>query len=180
MSNIKDCPPIQVKVSNSYLKQNKSYGHEKGTLIAIRVQQNQSFQFTVLLESGALFTGIPISAICGLEADTALDIMEAQAYDAIGEDIEVIEHQILRLMNCEVKTYENNLIKGVYLFTIEFRNSGLARHPEQWKQFHVISSEYGFLAYPQYRIRFLDGALCPNHKEKMPKYVANTTLHVSE
>lgn len=181
--NIKDCPPIQVNVSSKYLFQDQcAQGCENGTLIGVRVQQNQAFQFTVLLESGALFTGIPISAIAGIGKQPVLSLHEAQAYDAIGDDIEVIEHQSLRLMNCSVKTYSDpeRIINGIYLFTIEFRNSGLARHPEQWKQFHVISTELGLIAYPQYRIIFKDGALCPDHKRPIPKYIANKTVHVSE
>lgn len=178
--NIKDCPPIQVKVLQSYLYQNYAEGYENGTLIALRVQQNQAFQFTVLLESGALFTGIPIDCICGAHRDALLPLEIAQAYDSIGEDIEIIEHQILRLMNCSVKLNNNKFLYGQYLFTVEFRTSGLARHPEQWKQFHIISTEKGFVVYPQYRIIFKDDALCPLNKQPLPKYRENKVVHVAE
>jgi hypothetical protein len=62
---------------------------------------------------------------------------------------------------------------GKYLFTIDFVGDGFSRHPEHWKQLHVIETLNGyFVLYPQYRIQFTDKALLG--EEKLPVYKANT------
>lgn len=140
---------------------------------------NQAFQFSVLLESGALYTGLPINAITNAEP---LPLNLAQAYDCIGSSIEVITLDLLRYMECSVKFFNGEVRKGLYLFSIDFVDeNGLARHPVQWKQFHVIKLDDGALvAYPQYRIQFLDIALCPDSTRPLPAYQYNTSVWLSE
>jgi hypothetical protein len=169
--------PLQVKVSGSYLGIDAEY--EEGTLISVRALMNQALQFSVLLKTGALYTGIPINMICSLEDDCSLDIWEAQMYDNISNEIQVITLDLLRYMKCTVKLNSDDVMIGKYLFTIDFVGGGLSRHPEQWKQFHVVSTDLGFVAYPQYKIRFTDEALCPEHGKDI-KYKYNDKLHLAE
>ena len=165
-------PPLQVKVNNAYL--DDSLGFTDGTLVSVRAMQNQAFQFSVLLSTGALYTGLPISAFGKLPLDIA------QAYDCIGSEIQVITLDLLRYMKCTVKDFNGNIHNGYYLFTIDFTdNNGLARHPEQWKQFHVVKTVNGFMAYPQYRIVFQDDAFCPD-RDTLQGYKYNTTIHCAE
>ncbi len=177
MSSNANLPPLQVKVLNKFL--NGKDGHTEGTLISVRALMNQAFQFSVLLESGALYTGLPISALTNNEA---LPLNLAQAYDCIGSSIEVITFDLLRYMRCTVKFFNNDVYKAVYLFTIDFvDNNGLARHPTQWKQFHVLRLDTGSLvAYPQYRIRFLDEAFCVDADKPMPAYEFNHEVWLAE
>jgi hypothetical protein len=169
--------PLQVKVLGSYLGIDKDY--ENGTLVSVRSLMNQALQFSVLLESGALYTGIPIHMICSPEDDCALSLSEAQMYDNIGNKIQVITFDLLRYMPCTVKTDFDSIINGQYLFTIDFVGDGLSRHPVQWKQFHCISTYRGWMVYPQYRIKFTDDALCPNHTEQI-QYKFNEKIHLAE
>jgi hypothetical protein len=169
--------PLQVKVLGSYLGVDKDY--ENGTLVSVRALMNQALQFSVLLESGALYTGIPINMICSPEDDCLLDLAEAQMYDNIGDKIQVITFDLLRYMKCTVKTDYDNVIEGKYLFTIDFVGGGLSRHPVQWKQFHCVSTSKGWMVYPQYRLKFTDEALCPDFKE-ITKYKFNEKIHLSE
>jgi hypothetical protein len=176
MSNV-NLPPLQVKVSGSYLGIDDPY--EEGTLISVRALSNQAFQFSVLLESGALYTGIPINALCGKEASCSLTLSEAQMYDNIDEKIEAITLETLRYMPCTIRTNTSRIVSGIYLFSLCFVGNALSRHPSQWKDFMVISTKEGFLAYPQYRIRFMDNALCPSLGKNM-NYKYNETIHLCE
>lgn len=180
MINIVNTEPIQCKVLKSYLYQDSSAeGYEDGFLVAVRSKQNQALQFSVALAPGSVFTGIPISKItCEEEAILPLDL--AQAYDSISDGICYFVMESLRLCKCSVKLNNGQFREGKYLFTIEFNNGGFSRHPEQWKQFHVISTEWGLVAYPQYRIKFTDKALFPLSDGNLPPYRENTTLHIAE
>lgn len=177
MASNANLPPLQVKVLNRYLDGN--LGYSSGTLISVRSLMNQALQVSVLLESGALYTGLPMSALCDTNP---LPLTLAQAYDCIGSDIEVITLDVLRYMKCSVKFFNGDAHKGMYMFTIDFvDNNGLARHPTQWKQFHVIKLDSGhWVAYPQYRVMFLDDALCPNHRNDLPHYNYNETVWLAE
>lgn len=180
MSN-QNLPPLPVYVHNKYLFDNFE-GVSRGTLIGVRSLMNQALQFTVLLEDGALYTGLPISAISRKENDTVLELSEAQAYDCIGSRIEVITFDVLRYMKCSLKTFNNKLHECQYLFTIDFVDeNGLARHPVQWKQFHVVENAEGnLMCYPQYRLQFKDGALCPDSAKPLGRYKYNEITHLSE
>lgn len=169
-------PPLQVKVRGDYLGIDKPYEH--GTLVSVKALSNQALQFSVLLESGALYTGIPINMLVDLDSNCDLTLSNAQMYDNIGSVVSVIVLDLLRYMTCTVKLNSGDIVKGKYLFTIDFEDF-LARHPVQWKQFHVISTSRGWVAYPQYRIRFTDEALCPNQESGM-NYSYNTKIHLSE
>ena len=169
--------PLQVKVLGSYLGIDKTY--ENGTLVSVRALMNQALQFSVLLESGALYTGIPVNMICSPSAECRLNISEAQMYDNIGNDIQAITFNLLRYMPCTVKTDLGNIVNGKYLFTIDFVGDGLSRHPTQWKQFHCISTPIGWMIYPQYRVKFTDEALCPDYEEPS-HYKFNEILHLAE
>lgn len=182
MTSNANLPALQVYVSNSFLNA-KADGCEAGTLISVRAQQNQALQFSVLLESGALYTGLPINALSRQAIFNPVALSKAQAYDAISSNIEVITLETLRHMKCTYLPFgEKTPLEALYLFTIDFVETGLARHPIQWKQFHVLEdASTGILViYPQYRIQFKDGALCPNGNKPLPEYKFNDKIHLSE
>jgi hypothetical protein len=171
-------PPIEVFIWNRFLHDNNSNyeGKTEGHLVAVRARQNQALQFSVLLETGALFTGLPANAITFRSdcLNPILNLANSQMWDCISDDIEVFTMESLRYAECEVKGDQIAAL-GKYLFTIDFVGEGYSRHPTHWKQLHAVQTLTGdLLLYPQYRIIFTDKALCSNTKE-IPKYKANTT-----
>lgn len=169
-------PPIPVYIWDYFLFDSDSNktGKTKGHLISVRGRSSQALQFSVLLEDGALFTGLPANAITFRE-DKILDkinLQDAQMWDCVSDDIEVITLETLRYMDCEVKAGELGWLSGKYLFTIDFVGEGLSRNPVDWKQFHAIQTIRGdFLLYPQYKILFRDKSL--TDVKEVPKYIAN-------
>lgn len=170
-------PPIEIFVWNRFLYDNDSSyeGKTQGHLMAVRARQNQALQFSVLLETGALFTGLPANAITFRKdlVNPILNLQDSQMWDCVSDDIEVFTIESLRYAECEV--IGNQIAaSGKYLFTIDFVGDGYSRHPTHWKQLHAVQTLAGdFLLYPQYRILFLDKALCS--ATDAPKYKANTT-----
>jgi hypothetical protein len=173
-------PPISVFVRNKYThkKSSKEYnGITKGFLVGARALQNQAMQFQVLLDTGALFTGLPANAICFKEEAPERELIDCQMWDNISSEIQLIQFDLLLYMPCNLKLKSGEIIKGEYLFTIDHVGKyDLSRHPTEWKMFHVIKSEEGNLhLYPQYRIKFLDDALCAD--ETFPEYTYNETIY---
>lgn len=143
--------------------------------MSVRARSNQALQFTVLLDNGALFTGLPAHAITFREDlfNRKLELTDAQMWDCVSDDIDVFCMESLRYAECEVRPNKISPKSGTYLFTIDFVGEGYSRHPTHWKQLHVIQTTDGYLMlYPQYRIRFLDAALF--EEKDLPKYKANT------
>lgn len=175
----KSTPPIEVLVRNEFLY-NLTRGHgeyTKGTIVSVRALKNQALQFSVLLETGALFTGLPMWALCVGPSDP-LEPISAQMWDNISNNIDVFVIEQLKYMPCYVLLDPSPRVskKGFYLFSIDFvGENDLSAHPEHWKQLHVLQTEEGQLVcYPQYRIQFLDKALCAKaHEAPMPHYEAN-------
>jgi hypothetical protein len=81
-------------------------------------------------------------------------------------------------MPVKVKLTSEELVQGTYLFSIDYVGANdLSRHPSQWKMTHVVWAESGqMLIYPQYRIRFLDKALCELSEVELPKYIYNEKI----
>jgi hypothetical protein len=173
----KNLPPLAVYVRDEFLFNNgkehttKTYGH----LIGVRSLQNQALQFSVLLGNGSLFTGLPAHALCFTEESTKRQLNECQPWDNISSTIDVICYDTLRYMPCSVKLFNGTFQTGQYLFTIDYcGENDLSRHAIHWKQCHIIEGDDGNLfLYPQYRIRFLDKALCYDEKGELPNYSYN-------
>jgi hypothetical protein len=173
-------PPLGVYVRDSFLlaEGQDMSGKTWGRLIGIRSLQNQAMQFQVLLETGALFTGLPAHSLCFEEDAPDRNLIDCQMWDSISSSIEVIQFDTLLYMPCTVKLDSGEIIKGEYLFTVDHvGNSDLSRDPTEWKMFHAIKSEEGNIhLYPQYRIKFLDTALCDKALKELPKYTYNETI----
>lgn len=179
----KSLPPFEVLVKNSFLLdstkvskkklENSSYGH----LVSVRALPNQSLQFSVLLRSGGLYTGLPTHALGFSTKAPKYPLKKAIMWDNISGDIDVLTLDLLKYMSCSVKLTDGSIEKGIYLFTIDYVGTNdLSCSPEHWKQTHVIKLDNGgFIVYPQYRIRFLDEALCWESDEKLPPFKYNTT-----
>lgn len=172
-------PPIRVYIWDYFLfdcnslKEGKTAGH----LVSVRARQNQALQFNVLLDDGALFTGLPAHAITFRPdlINNKLELPDAQMWDCISDDIDVFCMESLRYAECEVRPTIIGAKSGKYLFTIDFVGEGYSRHPTHWKMLHAIETLDGYLMlYPQYRIRFLDAALLENSIKDLPSYKPNS------
>jgi hypothetical protein len=175
----KPLPPIEVFVRNEFLLKENDGGVTLGYLVGVRSLQNQALQFQVLLTTGALFTGLPAHAICFEKDAPQRTLQECQHWDNISSEIDVVVYDTLLFMPCTVKVEPNGeIIKGEYLFTIDYVGSNdLSRNPTHWKMFHAIKSDEGNLhLYAQYRIKFMDTALCYEHKKDLPDYTFNENI----
>lgn len=180
MGNI-NLPPIGIYVRNKFThkKDSPNYnGKTFGRLLGARSLSNQAMQFQVLLETGALFTGLPAHALSFEEDAPDRELIDCQMWDTISSDIELIQYDLLLYMPCTLKLKSREIIEGEYLFSIDhIGRADLSRDPTEWKMFHAIKSKEGnFHLYPQYRIKFLDDALCSNDAG-LEEYTYNETIY---
>ena len=172
-------PAVPCYIHNSYLLDAADpdyFGKTEAYLLSLRCLYGQAPQFTVVLDTGAIFTGLPTSAICFKRDTLPMKLSEVQLYDAIGSDIEIFVMETIRYAKCTVRLNDGRILNGKYLFTVDFVGTSiLARDPYNWKQMHCIETVEGnFLMYPQYRVKILDTALAARcESAKLPKYVAN-------
>ena len=139
--------------------------------------------FTVHLESGALFSGLPIDALmCDRygEADLTSKIIGtelAQPYSCLEGDIQCVQYWYLKdyKVICKVG---NQVLNGRYLFTIDYSGDGLADDPEQYKSHNIIVLSNGnMVALPNNMCLFEDGHFTGELKE-FPKYKRNLNYYM--
>lgn len=178
MASNANTPAIPCYIRNSFLlpvEHPKYLGVTEAYMLSMRCLYGQAPQFNILLDTGAIFTGLPTHSICFRKDSLPIELPEAQLYDAVGSDIEVFVMETLQYAKCTVKCTSGQIRQGKYLFTLDFvGNTGLSRDPYNWKQMHCIESSCGnLLIYPQYRVKILDMALAPRCEENLPPYQAN-------
>ena len=125
-------------------------------LLGIDARENQHLRFSVYLESGAIWSGLPIEA---LRSDRA-EITESQLYEnhdlqpftCLDGIVSSIAYKLL--LNATIKT---PLGLGCYLFTINYQGTELSDDPEQHKTHNIIALDNGQVcALPNNMIRVQD------------------------
>lgn len=182
-------PPFKVLVRNEFLyNQIKGHGDfTTGWVHAVRSIKGNALQFYVLLETGALFTGLPIHAFCTDKNAPIWALSKHQLWDNLSYDISHITLDFVKNMACEVLLKDKTREKGYYLFTIDYAHpsadsKGLAETPDEWKSAHIVELENGnIVAYPPNRILFKDASLVdPTLDPSKLGYKVNTTTWSTE
>lgn len=132
-------PTFKILVANRFITDAPDDGFTEAYLVSARVIKSRPILFTVHLENGALYSGLPINALFGCESEChALELEEAQPWSCL-------EGPANALILGHMKDYQVEVLKadleGRYLFTIDYHGDGLAQDPEQHKMHHIIETE---------------------------------------
>lgn len=180
-----DLPTILIKVNNHYLTNGKSLGFTEGYLISVKAQSNKPLLFTVHLETGALWSGLPIEALrCEkfeiLNNKVLFATEKLQPYSCLEGDIQVIQHKYLKNYPGIFKVGSIEMA-GYYLFTIDYCGEGLSDDPTQFKTHNIIQLENGQLAaLPNNYCKFLDNHFVDKKKEyQLSSYKRNTKNYLA-
>lgn len=156
-----DIEPFRVLVRRKYLNP-KFDGFEEAYLIGVTALANRPLLFTVHLESGALFSRLPIIALSctkygATPTEKEIPINLAQPWSAFDASIQVFTYAHLK--DCDVQTkLSGREVFGKYLFTIDYNGHGLAEDPTEYKSHNVCVLEDGnLIAYPNNYLLFTDG-----------------------
>lgn len=172
-----ETPQIMVYVPSQYLGYKDQNQLKKAYLMAVDSRTSMALSFTVYLETGAIWSGLPIEAIrmdkynkINLKVQFSNDLL--QPFSCLSDDASIIEYSLLKNAKVSCK----GLGPGHYLFTISYRNKGLAEDPEQNKTHNIICLDNGQLAaLPNNNLIVKDNWFSDeNQKEELKNYKRNS------
>ena len=168
--------PIKCFVMNEYMLDYK--GFTEALLIAITCEQSRQPTFTVLLNTGAKYDPIPVSAICWKPASEP-ELINSAWWDCLSDDFNIEEIQTLKNMPCRIKLRNGNFELGKYLLTIKFKG-GWAELPSEHKVFDLIRLDNGNFAWTiNNKTVYLDDSFV-DKDVVLPKYIRNNNIYTVE
>ena len=186
---VHNLPPVEVFVKKEYLYDLKD-GHgdlTPGLWISVKSVEGKALYFeTLLLEYGALYDKLPISAFVWKEDfEDQLPLDHLQIWDCFDYDITVIKKPLLG--DCEFFAKNRKMYAGEYMFTIDSchrdrstLNQNFSEHDPEHKSFNIIKMNNGqFAAQPNNRILWSDQSLIPIQR-KMPDFKVCTQNYCVE
>lgn len=164
-------PSIKVFVLNEYLTDFKKQGTTEAYLLAVDCRPGSIIRFTVYLESGAIWSGLPVEAIF-CDRFSQIDISKKQTtphlqpFSCLEGSLSVISYSLLK--HAELQT---RIGPGHYLFTINYEGDGLSEDPEQHKTHNIIVLESGQLcALPNNFIQVVDNWFSKSNTDDLTHY----------
>ncbi len=152
-------PAIKVEIRKSYLTQQESNKWVSAYLLAVDARKFDRLRFTVFLESGAIWSGLPIEAIAcdrygaDLTNFEHIDNERLQPYTNLEGPVTVCSYELMKNANLIIKDFG----PANYLFTINYEGLGIAEDPEQYKTHNICVLETGHLcAVPNNYIRVIE------------------------
>jgi hypothetical protein len=140
-------PQIKVLVANEYLTAGVQSGFSEAYMMGLDCRNSSYIRFTVYLESGAVFSNLPIEAIYCDKFDDEVKkgkfkTEQLQPYSCLDGTVSWLIYDLIK--NAEVKVL--NLGLANYLFTINYQGDGISEDPEQYKTHNIVALSNGQLA----------------------------------
>jgi hypothetical protein len=179
MKFVANTPTIKVLAKKEFLTQGKEIGLEEAYLVGVKSTNNGPIHFTVHLESGAIFSSLPITALLCDKYNKNISpfnipLEKAQPYSCLDGEINVIQYDYFKNYTIETKNFGS----GVYLFTIDYRGNGLSDDPEQFKTHNIIALDSGDLvALPNNEILAVDDHFTKSNG--FPAYKRNNKYYLA-
>lgn len=171
-----DLPALKVYIEQSYLTADQLHGLEEAYLVGVKSQANHPLKFTVHLETGGLWSGLPIEAI-SLSRDLVLsyDTTLLQPFSCLEGNIQVIEYKYLQKYQVHAMI-DGKLLPGLYYCTIDYCGSGLTDDPEQFKTHNLILLDGGQIAaLPNNMCLFTDHHFTKSSEPVIPRHYSRSS-----
>lgn len=148
-------------VRREFLTNGTDTGIEKCIIHAVSCRPAQPLTFSVLLENGAQYRGIPIHALI-VGQDPTKEIPKAQTlhchqvWGCFGTEFSIVDMSFSKGLAAQWRDSEGKTFSGRGLgWAIEFHDDGYSNAPQQDKSFNMLLSDEGYLAaMPNNRIRW--------------------------
>lgn len=151
-------------------------------IVGVRSRAGRALTFHVILENGAMYEGLPVTALVHKTNAPELKLEELELWDCFGENVAVTAFDALKGMNVEVYggQIRNDWYRGTYMMTFDWWGDGFSDTPAHHKNAHLIKLENGcFALMPNNRLRWLDSSFIRPFDER-PDYQINTQLFSAE
>lgn len=177
------------RVRRQFITNGTDTGLDNCIIHAVSVKPTQALTFSVLLENGAQYRGIPIHGLVVGQDPTVippppLDLQGHQVWGCFGTEFSIVDMTFSQGLNAE--WYDSNgkkfLARGLG-WAIEFHDDGYSAAPQQDKSFNMLVTPDGYIgAMPNNRIRWWESSftnwalpiqLKVNHKLYYPETIEN-------
>lgn len=162
-------PSIECYVRGNYLRNQKDSFDKYYPCVIFGMASipGRSPLFHFLMEDGGLWWRMPISAFCSEPGVPEVDLHDLVLWNSFSSFAAVTEFTGMRNMRMTYVNRHNELIKGKYLFTIDWHapddnliNTGFSTNPGQHKCGHVILRDDGnYAIQPNNRVRLFDPSI---------------------
>jgi hypothetical protein len=133
----------------------------------------------VMLESGAVYRGLPPHAIAFSDTPDEMDWTQdmAQQWDCYGYEFTTIEYEYLKGLDVTAKCDSGRVLRdGAYLFTAAPIGDGFSAYPEQSKEFSFIRLYNGRLTVqPTNNLLFVEKSFTHNPEGEWPRGLKRQT-----
>ena len=149
------------QVRREFITNGTDSGVDNCIIHAVSVKPTQALTFSVLLESGAQYRGIPIHGfIVGQDVNNrippAKNLPSHQVWGCFGTEFSIIDMSFSKGLSAEWRDSTGKTFLGRGLgWAIEFYDDGYSNAPQQDKSFNMLVSQEGYLAaMPNNRVRW--------------------------
>ena len=128
------------------MSQGQVQGWEEAVWFGLNSVPHRAWGCTGMLKCGALYRGLPLSAICHdpVGHSHKWELRDAQRWDCFGYNFSAIEYDYLRELDCSVWIASRQVwLGGSYMFTAEPYGDGYSLEPSQTKSHHFIALHNG-------------------------------------
>ena len=159
-----------IPVMSCFIRSEYLQNHEAGQgevhpciVFGIISRPGEATLFTILMEDGGVWWGVPVSALCWKPCEHR-DLEQLQLWNNCSYNVSVTTFAALSSLSCIYYDRDNIAHSGEYLFTIDWAQGdyselryGYAETADNHKCGHVIKLESGhFAIQPNNRMRFFD------------------------
>jgi hypothetical protein len=178
MNNIISIPEFKCLVRAEFLYNlTKGHGsHVPAIIFGVKSPEGKALQFSALLNTGSIFSGLPIHAFITSPPQQELPLDQLQLWDCLSDCVSVEAFGLLEGKIITVTLKNRTTIEGTYLMTFSWSNSFWSEDPTEDKMMHLIALSNGqFAIQPNNRIRVYDQSFVPREiKRSTPDYLLNT------
>lgn len=182
MNHLLSIPEFKVIVRTEYLYNLESHQGETvaGLAHSVKAMAGRALGFNVLLESGACFWNLPVSALLFKKLDKPLfELDELELWDCLDDKVCVEIIKFLQYKRCTVKMKSGIIMPARYLMTFDWWDGAWAQMPDEHKCYHLLEIDNGQLVlYPNNHIIWHDQTIV--NASVKPDYKVNQQLYSSE
>lgn len=182
MNHLLSIPEFKVIVRAEYLYNLQSHHGETvaGLVHSVKAMAGRALGFNVLLESGACFWNLPISALLFEKSEGPLfELDELQLWDCLDDKVCVEVIKFLQYKRCTVKMKSGIIIHARYRMTFDWWDGAWAQMPDEHKCYHLLEIDNGqMVLYPNNHIIWHDQTIVTS--SSTPNYKVNQQLYSSE
>jgi hypothetical protein len=173
-------------VRREFITNGTDTGIDKCIIHAVSVRPAQALTFSILLENGAQYRGVPIHGLVVGQDSTMthppqLDLHSHQVWGCFGTEFSIINMTFSKGLSAEwVDSFGNKLVGRGLGWAIEFHDDGYSNAPQQDKSFNMLVSQEGYLAaMPNNRVRWWEDSFT-NWKLPIKLKVNHKTYYVEK